>query len=178
VVATLTRRSVGSPCQTDFDCDGSFYPQCQADGFCGAGRFPDLCDDDNDCSLPNYVCSDGTCSQAPDDGDLCNNNDDCSGSSLCNETGSCSSGRAVVLDMATGTLPMNTRLCLSEVGLMGCTFKGSECQEQGLAALHLHREISIVGQTGTFPDPNSPACGHGKVVGDASCGTDTVPPCF
>ncbi len=177
VVATLTRRSIGSTCVDDGDCENPFYSHCQPNGICASGRFPDTCIDDDDCAAPNYVCTDDTCELAPDNGELCANNDDCDGVSLCNASGSCSSGRAVALDNATGTLPMATRLCLSDVGFMGCTFKGTECQEQGLAALHLHREISIIGQTGTFPDPNSGGCGHGKVFGDDSCGVDFIPSC-
>jgi len=177
VLATLTRTSVGTTCTGDVDCENPFYSFCQPGGFCGAGVFPDPCDDDSDCRVPNFGCTAGTCSPAPDTGDVCDISQDCSGSNLCSATGSCTPGRAVVLDFATGTLPMGTHVCLSDVNMDGCTFLGPECQTQGMSTLHLHRTITIDGQPGSFTDPNGPACGHGKVVGDENCGPDSVPIC-
>ena len=205
VLATLSRDSVGGSCSDDNDCENPNYPLCQpfgsgtgsgagtgsgvgtgagtgtgSGGFvCGAGVFPDSCDDDTDCFEPNYECADGTCAPGIDNGDVCNANSDCTGDGLCDEFGTCRTGRAVLLDNATGTLPAQTRLCLSEVGGLGCTGVGTECLDQNSSpALHLHREINIIGQATSFPDPNGDACGHGIVVGNPECGPDSVPSCF
>ena len=184
VLATLSRTSVGEECQSDLDCENDFYEVCQPDGdsatgfSCGAGVYPDACSDDGECDDPNYVCDDGTCGFAPSDGDRCEINQDCDGEVLCDADGFCRSGRAVLLDFVTGTLQPGTPLCLSEVGPMGCTFTGTECLTGLFPTLHLHREITVNGQVGTFPDPNSGACGHGKVFGSADCGDDAIAPCF
>ena len=45
------------------------------------------------------------------------------------------------------------------------------------ASVHLHQPITIVGLSGTFPDPNGTGCGHGAIADRAGCGPDTVPPC-
>jgi hypothetical protein len=86
-------------------------------------------------------------------------------------------GRAVILDNQTGTLPAGTRLCLDQVGA-GCVGVGPECTTGGGPLAHLHTAITVTGQAGTFPDPATTACGHGIVIGgEPGCGPDGVPSC-
>jgi hypothetical protein len=57
--------------------------------------------------------------------------------------------------------------------LGGCVAGPDAC-----AGDHLHGGIGVVGEIGTFPDPNPPACGHGQIVPDhPGCGPDDVPAC-
>jgi hypothetical protein len=81
-------------------------------------------------------------------------------------------GRGVLLDAQTGTIAAGTVLCLDRV-LGGCVAGPDAC-----AGDHLHGGIGVVGEIGTFPDPNPPACGHGQIVPDhPGCGPDDVPAC-
>jgi hypothetical protein len=94
------------------------------------------------------------------------------------DTGNCVSvGRAVVLSAAVGSLPAGTQLCLHRVS-SGCIFTGPECTNGAQELPHLHRQITVQGEPGTFPDPNPTGCGHGAVVANVrGCMPDTVPPC-
>ena len=94
-----------------------------------------------------------------------------------------SGGRAVSLEFQTGTIPATSVVCLDKVipATDGCIFSGPECTLFGLPLTsipHLHRNISITGQAGTFPDPNGGGCGHGKIILNApGCGPDIIPNC-
>jgi hypothetical protein len=82
------------------------------------------------------------------------------------------SGRAVLLDFDTGPYPATTILCLDQV-IGGCVAGEDACTGD-----HLHQSIGLVGEGGSFPDPNGAECGHGQIIPSQSgCGPDTVPVC-
>ena len=90
-------------------------------------------------------------------------------------------GRAVRLEFATGALPVGSLVCLENVtsAADGCIAVGPECLDPDTMAplRHLHRNIAVQGQAGTFPDPNGPGCGHGVIFLNAKCGKDSIPSC-
>ena len=67
----------------------------------------------------------------------------------------CDSTRVVVLDRTLGTIPFRDSVDLA------CISNGIDAEPDACLCTHLHREISIVGQQGTFPDVNPDECGHG-----------------
>jgi hypothetical protein len=81
-------------------------------------------------------------------------------------------GRAVTLAVTTGPFEQGSVICLARVtGPQACVAQPDVCP-----GVHLHRQILIDGM-GPFLDPNMPACGHGQISTQPSCGPDTVPNC-
>jgi hypothetical protein len=155
----LCKPSVGGACGCEIACGGLAEAECLG-----------ACPDGTTCGVVTAPLSDVLPFLGSGDFDDEDTIDVCA--CVKSATTPPSTGRAVVLLEQTGSLSPGSRLCLDDVG-GGCVAGPDVCADD-----HLHGEITVEGETGTFPDPLPGACGHGSIVeSEPGCGPDAVPDC-